>query len=102
MSEREDLGAKVALGLLGSGSEALDQLKCVFERDGVGEEQAQQSLVALLEVRDAFAVEPVAEGRSALVGQAIGLARPLAVRLVRAGDVPVPFEGGELGIDLSE
>lgn len=79
--------AFLRIDFLGAAPESLDELEAFLGRHRVGEEQAQQSLVAELESRGPLAAQPFIEGGSATVGQAIGLPRAGAVRVVGADDV---------------
>lgn len=78
--EWKDVLAEAAVGLLGVSAQALNQFDCLFSRQGVGEEEAQQSLVAKLEGGHASAAQPVVERTLALFGDAIGLGESLRGR----------------------
>ncbi len=88
--------------LLGVGAEALDERELRPGGHPVGEEEAQEPLVAELEAGDALVVQPVVERAPTLAGEAVGLARAGAVRLVGAHDVAVLLERRELRVDLGE
>lgn len=96
--QRQDLRLETAIDLLGANAQSPDELERVRRRQRIGEEDAQEPLVTLLEVGNALAAQPLLERGIALVGQAVDPAWSIAARRVGADDVAALFERGELRI----
>src|SRR5262249_10969785 len=77
----------------------LEQADCVIPREHVGEEEAQQRLVAQLD-RDLLAVEPADQRLASRVGQPVDAPAPLTPGGLLAGDESVLLEPPQLRIDL--